>query len=82
MKSPRTAYRLASVLGPLAFAAALLAAIGGMWLFAAVMAISGVGMFVNRRAMRRRGIDWNGPTTYSELRRRQKALRSSGRLDA
>jgi hypothetical protein len=70
---PRTTYRLTCALVPAAVLMAVVGALSGTWLLVATMAIVAVGAVFNLRAMRRRGIDWHGPTTYRELRRRQRA---------
>ncbi len=67
---PRTRYRLACILVPAAVIMAVVGALAGTWLVVAGMALVAVGTVFNLRAMRRRGIDWHGPTTYRELRER------------
>ncbi len=71
MKSPRTAYRVTTIVVPVALTAALLAVLTGTWLFAISMGLAAFGCIANRREMRRRGIDWDGPVSYRELRERQ-----------
>lgn len=51
---------------------AVVAAVTGNWLAAAAMLLLVLSGSINLRAMRRRGIDWSGPTTFRELRERQR----------
>jgi hypothetical protein len=68
---PRLAYRLTVCLLPLAAVMVILGLLDGAWLVVACGAIAAAGALVNLRAARRRGINWNGPKTFRELRERQ-----------
>jgi hypothetical protein len=79
MRSPRANYRAASVLAAVAALLAVVALVAGMWLLLAAMCLLIAGTLLSCRNMRRRGIDWRGPTTYRELRARLAALHGTDR---
>jgi hypothetical protein len=74
---PRVAYRLSAVLAPLAALLTLLAALNGAWLPTACAAVACAGGLVNLREARRRGMSWNGPRTFRELREVQARSREA-----
>jgi uncharacterized membrane protein YfcA len=69
---PRTKDRATVILLPLAGIVAVVCAVTGNWLMVPAMLLLELSGVLNLRAMRRRGIDWSGPTTFRELRERQR----------
>jgi hypothetical protein len=69
---PRTKDRATVILLPLAGIVAVVGAVTGNWLETAAMVLVELNGVLSLRAMRRRGIDWNGPTTFRELRECQR----------
>ena len=68
---PRNAYRVSLVFTPLALAFAVLLLVDGSWLSAVPMMIM-VGVFgFNIVHLRRQGMHWNGPRSWSEWRAMQ-----------
>jgi uncharacterized membrane protein YfcA len=69
---PRTSYRATVLLLPFAAILAVVGAVTGNWLETAAMLFVELSGVLNLRVMRKRGIDWSGPTTFRELRERQR----------
>jgi predicted branched-subunit amino acid permease len=70
LRSPRARYRAACLLLAVALALAVVAALNSMWLLVAAMLVVALGAMLTRRDLRRRGVDWDGPASYRELRER------------
>jgi hypothetical protein len=68
---PRTNYRATVIFLPLAGILAVVGAVTGNWLMVPAMLLLELSGVLNLRAMRRRGIDWSGRTTFRELRKRK-----------
>jgi hypothetical protein len=69
---PRTNYRATVILLAAAGILAVVGALTGNWLMVPAMLLVGLSGVLNLRAMHRRGINWSGPTTFRELRERQR----------
>jgi len=65
---PRAAYRLSVVSIPVGIVLAVLTAFDGSWLLVPEGVLVGAVGAVNLVNARRRGISWNGPKTFRELR--------------
>src|SRR3954466_12928290 len=74
---PRVRCRVLVVLAPLAVLVTILAAFDGAWLLAALGAVTTASSVVNLRDARRRGMSWNGPKTFRELRDAQAQSRDA-----
>jgi len=73
LRSPRANYRAACLLLAVALALAVTAALDRMWLLVAGMLLVALGATLTRRDLRRRGVDWDGPASYRELRERNRS---------